>query len=124
MFPACDAEVTYAITDGVGRFRLTWNADNSRANGASVAFTATGYVPQYLPNDVFTSTAPLHERVVKLRRAPLVELTLVDYLESTKSPARALRVRTLLRRPRHGGPPGCRRGGGANGPAVVARTRA
>ncbi len=47
-------------------------------NGASVAFTAAGYVPQYLSNDAFTSAARLHERVVKLRRAPLVELTLVD----------------------------------------------
>lgn len=77
MFPACGAEVTYAITDGTGRFRLTWSADRDRAVGAWVAFTATGYTPQCLPNDAFTS-APLHERMVKLRRAPLVELTLVD----------------------------------------------
>ncbi len=78
VYPTCGAEVTSAITDGGGRFRLTWNADSSSAAGASVAFIATGYTPQHLPNDVFTSAGSLHERTVKLRRAPLVELTLVD----------------------------------------------
>jgi hypothetical protein len=78
MFPACGADVTSTITDSAGRFRLPWSPDDRSLAGATVAFTSTGYSPQNLPIDAITRLAPSNKSVVRLRRAPVVDVTIVD----------------------------------------------
>jgi hypothetical protein len=76
-FQPCDNELAITTTDEVGRFRLAWQPVPGRIE-SSMMVTSTGYLPWIGLTSTIGSTRGTAKASITLRRAPTVEVTVVD----------------------------------------------